>query len=349
MRFLALVSFFLATLTVAALGGAVVAEARDRTGQFSVGGNLGLATEAPWAHSPFSRAVGPGPKLSFLGRYHHDNPSSGFELSLDYFKMSQRNFASRSASISYFWRFLFDRPIHPIFSIGVGYSRVNAFFSGGDAAMPFFRTRVGVEWEYNEKLDFTFHLDHFSIFRDLPVDPNAHVLAPSVGVIYYFGEPPIAVAATTPPIATMDADGDGVLDTLDRCAQTPKGTPVNSLGCAEAQSFAVSLDVKFASRTANLTAGSDKAIAELAKLLKAHKELKVEIQGFTDDSGTPAQNQPLSQHRANVVREELVQGHGISPGRVTARGYGEAHPIASNKTEAGRAQNRRVTAKIVLR
>lgn len=69
---------------------------------------------------------------------------------------------------------------------------------------------------------------------------------------------------------------------------------------------------------------------------------KVEIHGYTDSVGKPEYNQQLSERRANAVKDYLV-AHGISADLLSAQGFGEEHPIASNATPAGRAENRRVT------
>ena len=74
--------------------------------------------------------------------------------------------------------------------------------------------------------------------------------------------------------------------------------------------------------------------------------LKVELGGHTDSSGDDKVNQALSQRRADSVKKYLA-GKGIAADRLTAVGYGEAQPIADNKTKAGRQENRRVELKVV--
>ena len=80
---------------------------------------------------------------------------------------------------------------------------------------------------------------------------------------------------------------------------------------------------------------------EAVELLQKSSRVKVEIQGHTDSVGSDASNQKLSNKRANSVMKYLVQ-QGIDAWRLTARGYGESVPVASNKNDAGRAQNRRI-------
>jgi OOP family OmpA-OmpF porin len=78
-----------------------------------------------------------------------------------------------------------------------------------------------------------------------------------------------------------------------------------------------------------------------AAALKAAAAIKVEVGGHTDNAGTPDGNLRLSQERAQAVMAALVQ-RGIAAARMTAKGYGQATPVADNRTEEGRAKNRRV-------
>jgi outer membrane protein OmpA-like peptidoglycan-associated protein/tetratricopeptide (TPR) repeat protein len=81
-------------------------------------------------------------------------------------------------------------------------------------------------------------------------------------------------------------------------------------------------------------------LERLVKLLKDNGTVKVQISGHTDNSGTPDHNRVLSENRAKAVVSYLVE-NGIDIKRLVAKGYGEIHPIASNDTEEGKAQNRR--------
>jgi outer membrane protein OmpA-like peptidoglycan-associated protein len=74
--------------------------------------------------------------------------------------------------------------------------------------------------------------------------------------------------------------------------------------------------------------------------------LRIEILGHTDNTGSPAYNKTLSEQRANAVQEYLI-GQGIDASKITIQGFGETKPLASNDTEKGRAQNRRVEIKFV--
>jgi len=90
-----------------------------------------------------------------------------------------------------------------------------------------------------------------------------------------------------------------------------------------------------------LKAGAKSTLTKIAEQLKSNPDAKVSVEGHTDSVGTEAKNQELSQKRADAVRNFLVNA-GLPADHVTATGKGEAEPIATNKTVAGRQQNRRV-------
>jgi OOP family OmpA-OmpF porin len=106
--------------------------------------------------------------------------------------------------------------------------------------------------------------------------------------------------------------------------------------------FVITLgDVLFEYNQARLKPGAQQNLYRLISFLKQHPEQNVLIEGHTDSSGSESYNLGLSQRRAQAVRDFLVM-NGIGPERINARGYGEAYPVASNDTTAGRQQNRRV-------
>jgi outer membrane protein OmpA-like peptidoglycan-associated protein len=89
-----------------------------------------------------------------------------------------------------------------------------------------------------------------------------------------------------------------------------------------------------------LNEDAKREIDRIYKLLKENPSVIIEIAGHTDDRGSAAYNLTLSQKRANAVKEYLLQ-KGMPPNRFVTKGYGESQPIADNKTEEGRAKNRR--------
>jgi len=99
--------------------------------------------------------------------------------------------------------------------------------------------------------------------------------------------------------------------------------------------------ILFDTGKATIQPASQTCLNEVAKLLKKNADWKMTVEGHTDNAGTKEANTKLSQQRAEAVRSWLV-GHGIDPGRLTARGLGDSKPVADNTTEDGRAKNRRV-------
>ncbi len=106
-------------------------------------------------------------------------------------------------------------------------------------------------------------------------------------------------------------------------------------------------DIHYATNSAVFKEGSEFILNNFVSYLKDYPNVKIEIHGHTDNVGNDASNQKLSEARAKSVRDYLVE-QGISEGRIIAyKGFGESKPIADNKTESGRAKNRRTEFVIV--
>ena len=119
------------------------------------------------------------------------------------------------------------------------------------------------------------------------------------------------------------------VDELKAAKQTDRGL-VLTLG-----------DVLFDTGKAQLLPGAARKLDELAQFLNDHPERRVEIDGFTDSTGSSSLNQQLSQERADSVKSALL-ARGITPSRITTEGYGSAFPVANNTDASGRQLNRRV-------
>lgn len=100
-------------------------------------------------------------------------------------------------------------------------------------------------------------------------------------------------------------------------------------------------DVLFAFNKYELKPDAQVKLAKVSGILLTYPNLKLQVEGYTDNIGSDAYNLKLSQERADSVEAFLIQ-QGVSPGNITAQGYGMAQPVADNSTNAGRAQNRRV-------
>jgi OOP family OmpA-OmpF porin len=89
------------------------------------------------------------------------------------------------------------------------------------------------------------------------------------------------------------------------------------------------------------------ALDRNGKVLKENPQIKVEIGGHTDPSGTEKANQILSEKRAQSAKKYLMDKYGIADNRLVVKGYGATRPIADNKTQEGRSKNRRVEFRII--
>ena len=106
------------------------------------------------------------------------------------------------------------------------------------------------------------------------------------------------------------------------------------------------LNVEFDVDKATIKKGYYNDIDNLVKVMKDYPDLNVVIEGHTDSVGTDAYNKKLSQRRAESVKKYMVEKGGIDANRIKAIGFGEEKPIASNDTDEGRQQNRRVEAAV---
>ena len=143
----------------------------------------------------------------------------------------------------------------------------------------------------------------------------------------------------------LDSNGDGVVDRLDQCPNTPRGDKVDARGCTLASTIQLK-GVNFDNDTAAIRADARAILDEAVATLKRYPHIHVEVAGHTDSQADDAYNQALSQRRAQAVVDYFMQ-QGIEAGRLTAKGYGEAQPIADNATAEGRASNRRVELRIL--
>jgi OOP family OmpA-OmpF porin len=148
----------------------------------------------------------------------------------------------------------------------------------------------------------------------------------------------------------LDSDGDGVYDGIDKCPGTPPGTAVDKDGCPlhagrplfePGKEKLVLEGVNFAFNSDELTPESHETLDNVAASLQDWSEVRVRVEGYTDNIGDAQYNLGLSDRRAKAVRDYLIS-KGIDASRLEWKGFGEADPVASNDTPEGRAKNRRV-------
>ncbi|WP_438011786.1 OmpA family protein [Sorangium sp. So ce321] len=157
-----------------------------------------------------------------------------------------------------------------------------------------------------------------------------------------------------------DADGDGITGVADACPleHGAKSDDPSRNGCPKFvrvtnEEIVTSIPVQFTlygkTRSQTVSPVSDELLYEVRDVLSQHPEIElVEVQGHTDDSGTPEFNQTLSEERARAVVDWLVAA-GVPRGKLVAKGYSYRRPLGDNREKTGRQENRRVQFFIVRR
>ena len=140
------------------------------------------------------------------------------------------------------------------------------------------------------------------------------------------------VAPRMPELAGLD------LQAADRDHATMCQTALSRVGRANR--------IEFASNRAAIGGRSGEALDKAVAVAKACSDLRIEIQGHTDSRGRRAANLALGRERAEAIKDYLVE-RGLSADRLTAVGYGPDRPVASNRTESGRAKNRRIEYRVI--
>ena len=259
--------------------------------------------------------------------------------------------------------------VHPYIGGGVGVARVGLrnLKVGGSPIINDFDTvfayqgGAGVGFDLTRNLTASVDLRYVESLRGSydagGTDVRARYRASSalLGIRYSFGgpapepvraaappPPPVAYVAPPPPPAPVDGDddGDGVPNSRDKCPGTPKGFKVDADGCIIEQTVVLRA-VNFEFNSDRLTQPAQETLDEVAKALIGQPTLNVQIGGYTDSKGKDAYNLNLSAKRAKAVKTYLV-GKGVKGDNLISKGFGKASPVASNDTEEGRAENRRV-------
>lgn len=146
-----------------------------------------------------------------------------------------------------------------------------------------------------------------------------------------------------------DRDKDGVNDEEDLCPDQP-GTKENR-GCPVVKeetlkkAAEIAASIQFAFGKTTIDPKYHKTLNEIAAMLASDPQLKLSVEGHTDNKGSAARNTQVSQQRADAIRNYLIS-KGAPAKNVTATGFGPDQPVAGNETEAGRAKNRRVVFKL---
>lgn len=198
--------------------------------------------------------------------------------------------------------------------------------------------RSDIRYRYNQ--NFNAHLKSGT--------DEYHDMTVNVGFVVPLGDKPktqdliaVAPAPIARPVAdcsTLDDDGDGINNCLDKCPNTLANSTVDNTGCS------MRLELKgvtFKYNSAQLTDHAMTVLNGVAQnLINYPQKDDIEVRGHTSSEGTDAYNMKLSQQRSQSVVNYL-KAKGVK-NRMMAKGYGERQPIANNNTELGKQQNRRV-------
>lgn len=289
------------------------------------------------------------PELSFL--YANNAGYKDYDISTDIYRIALNGVYEYEANSIF----------TPLAKAGIGYETIDKHYSNNkDSA--FLNAGVGAKIALVENIALKLEAVYFLKENDRRWDSNVALLA---GLNFAFGpktqpaapveaEPVAAPAPKPTPAAVVvapkpapvvvdgDDDNDGVLNSKDKCPNTPAGHAVDSDGCSKL----VTLEVNFKSALFEVDDASEAKVKEFAEFLKEMPNYSAKIVGHTDSVGSDADNQILSENRANSVKAFIVN-EGIQANRISTEGKGEKSPIASNETKEGKAKNRRIEAELI--
>ena len=142
----------------------------------------------------------------------------------------------------------------------------------------------------------------------------------------------------------IDSDKDGVIDSLDKCPNTPAGYTVDENGCTNT----INLEVLFENNSAVIKEETKGKVLSFARYLVDNKEFNTIIEGHAskDPTASAAHNQKLSEQRAAAIKNLLIS-NGVEASRIQSIGKGHNEPIADNSTAEGQALNRRIDAILI--
>lgn len=235
----------------------------------------------------------------------------------------------------------------------------DGYNSGGFHKDKFSYAFAGVEFAFGGKPQLMTNNPVATFKKDL-MDENEALKA---SVTATANQNASAIDALRNEIADLkkDSDKDGVPDYLDKCPNTPDTVKVDGSGCPlpqmtpppppPAQTVVITEEdrrtvaeaiknLEFDFGKSTIKSSSYASLDRVADIL-VKKNFSLKLAGHTDNVGSDDANMKLSKDRAEAVKDYLVS-KGANPSRIEATGYGETQPIASNKTAAGRAKNRRV-------
>lgn len=303
------------------LSTAAFSQSYDYSKKFGLGGSLGF--NFPIFGNNFNTEADSGESWSLYGRYHF-NAADALEAAFTKHEFQDTTKALNVSDLTYIRRFQAMERFTPIAGIGLGVVDINNY--DPDDLKLGWKLRAGLEYALNNHLNLGFNVDYQNVtkmlFDDNLPGRNIHVLAARVGLTWYFG-------GTGAAVAGAGAAGAGAVAATKPDFDSKDGAILN---------------VHFATARVQLNEAYDRDLKELAQYMEEHPDAKVEIQGHTDNTGSTAMNQNLSEQRAEEVKDYLSDELDVDDSRIETVGYGEERPISDNSTAEGRLQNRRVIA-----
>lgn len=262
-----------------------------------------------------------------------------------------------------------SEPISPYFGVGLGgyiQNRDNppSRATSTSQADYQFNVNFGTEWKVGTDWRLTTEIGYHStasaffdavggtIGGGIVGGQNDSYMTFDFGLLYYFKKGPVSRLNDLYTGIENDVDYDRIESMIKKYATEPTTVDYDRIEdiVQKYQSPIIGenwylIGVNFNFNKATLRPESMPILYNATEILLSHPDLNVEIQGYTDNSGSEKYNLQLSQKRANVIRDFLV-AKGVAASRLTAVGYGEANPVMDNRTATGRAFNRRIEFKI---
>jgi OmpA-OmpF porin, OOP family len=310
---------------------------------------IGAGTTHPLTPDSFRQTSETGDATLYWLGYGFDS-NLGVEIShevLD-FEIAPADSKHKAYTLSLTYDMLSQYMVHPLVKAGLG--SFDTEVPGTDKiSTTHFKIALGLEANFNY-VSVGALFNHFQLKKKDPSIANyTTFLIPSLYLTLHGPREEIKVSAPVAPVAVvkLDSDSDGILDDEDKCPNTTAGLAVNAFGCALTEKASIKLQVEFLSGKSVLDSKFNGEIESLAAFMTKYPNTNVEIAGHTDNVGSVAGNNALSQKRANAVKAALVNA-GIEAKRLSAKGYGSSQPIGDNKTVEGKQANRRVMAEVTV-
>ena len=344
--------------------------ASDLNQKIGLGANIGYPV--PSFGNKFNDSADAKIAYGLHVRYH---PTSSFGLELGFtraeFKKTSNKF--NNTNILGFYRFSSSNDFTFVVGAGLALTKISNYTPSNLKLSSL--VRLGLEQNITSDLTLGAYADYQYVSKllgDMPTK-RAHVVSPVLALTYYFGSDSVKSQINKNPelkeaMETIkkeaeaklnekkdelkvktgmdaDTDGDGVLDSEDKCPNTKAGEKVNAFGCNDQEKAEINLNINFDSGKSIVKPEYEASLLEVKNFMDKFKDTKLNIEGYTDNSGSVAANTKLSQARATAVMKALVN-LGVDKTRLTAKGFGPKNPIADNATAEGRQVNRRVVAVI---